>query len=496
MFRSFEESLLRPSERVLSTLEADGSRRWMFPRLSKGRFWQARRVFAYVLIAIFTLVPYIHINGRPIVLLDVAERQFHLFGKTFLPTDTLLMALFMLSCFLSIFAFTAIFGRVFCGWACPQTVWLEFVYRPIERLFTGRSGCGGKPTKHVAIWRRGLMYVAFFAISVHLANTSLAYFVGSAKLNDWIWHSTPWQHPGGFLLVTLVTVWMMWDFCYWREQMCIIGCPYGRFQSALLDRHSIIVSYDKQRGEPRGKKKSGERQVESGELQRSTLALPQLSTLHSPLPASSGDCIDCTMCVQVCPTGIDIRNGLQAECVNCTQCIDACDSVMDKIGKPRGLIGYSSQAVRDGQPKKIARPRVIIYPTLLTIVGTLFLFLLFTKPTFDFVILRPVGEAWQPVNNSTAASNRVQLHLTNRGNGPQTFTYEVLGDTGARVESDDTDHVTLTPIQAVDHNVRIVVPSDAFKKGLRGQLPVTIRVHCSDGSYLDRRLTVRGPYRL
>jgi polyferredoxin len=447
--RSFEETLLKPNERVLSTLEADGSRRWLSPKLSKGKLWQLRRAFAYVLIAVFTLVPYLTIHGKPAILLDVANRKFHILGVTFLPTDTLLMALLMLTAFLAIFAFTALFGRVFCGWACPQTVWLEFVYRPIERLFTGRSSCGGKPTKPVAIWKRVAMYAVFLLISVHLAHTALAYFVGVKTLHTWIWSSTPWQHPGPFLLVAIVTAWMMWDFCYWREQMCIIGCPYGRFQSALLDKQVLPAS------------------------------VPSL-----------GDCIDCTLCVQVCPTGIDIRDGLQSECVNCTQCIDACNGVMDKIGKPRGLIGYSSQAVREGQPKKVVRPRVIIYPTLLTLVGTIFLVLLFTRPKFDMIVLRPPGTTFEERADDAETVNRLKLRLTNRTDESQTYTYEVADRSDIYVEAEHAS-VTLDPVANTLEDIRVIAPSSAFVKG---QLDVTLRVKTTDGVAREKRVTLRGPF--
>ncbi len=496
--RSFEETLLKPKDRVLSTLEADGSRRWLSPRLSKGKFWQLRRGFAYVLIALFTLVPYITIAGKPAILLDVASRKFHILGVTFLPTDTLLMALLMLSAFLSIFAFTALFGRVFCGWACPQTVWLEYVYRPIERIFTGRVGCGGKPAKPVAVWRKLAMYAVFLAISIHLAHTALAYFVGVKTLHTWIWSSTPWQHPGPFLLVAIVTAWMMWDFAYWREQMCIIGCPYGRFQSALLDRHSVIVSYDKLRGEPRGK----EKKVASGQLsvasERTASAislavLPADSSLtadHRPLTTARGDCIDCTMCVQVCPTGIDIRDGLQSECVNCTQCIDACDAVMDKIGKPRGLVGYSSEAVREGQPKKLIRPRVIIYPTLLTIVFTLFLVLLFTRPKFDMVVLRSPGTTFEERADASETVNRLKLRITNRTDDPQSYTYEIADRTDVHIEATHPV-LTLQPVADSMEDIRVVAPASAFVKG---QLDVKIRVRSSNGVSREKKVTLRGPY--
>ena len=294
--------ILQPEEHVLSTLEADGSRRWLKPKLSKGALLLKRRILAYVLIAIFTLVPFIKIAGKPLVLLDITARRFTILGFTFLPTDTVLLAIFMVGLLLSVFLFTALFGRVWCGWACPQTVYMEFLFRPIERLFEGTVGRGGYKKK-VAPWRTALKYVVYFILCVYLANTFLAYFIGVDRLSEWVTQS-PFRHPVPFAVMAFVTFAMMVDFCYFREQLCLIACPYGRFQSVLLDQNSLIVAYDKNRGEPRGKlRKKKKDQAE---------ALPII-----------GDCIDCGNCVTTCPTGIDIRKGLQMECINCTQCIDA-----------------------------------------------------------------------------------------------------------------------------------------------------------------------------
>ena len=287
-----ELPVLNPEERVLSTLDHDGRRRWIYPRLAQGVFWHWRRVVAYALIAVYALLPFVTIGGKPAILLDLANREFTFFGFTFLPTDTVLLAIFVVTVFLFIFFLTAIAGRVWCGWACPQTVYMEFVFRPLERLFTGTVGRGAKPKKDVPPWRIVAMYATYFVICLHLANMFLAYFVGVDKLHHWIWTSTPFQHPAPFAVVAVITGLMMFDFCYWREQLCIIGCPYGRFQSVMLDRSSAIIGYDEQRGEPRGKGRDREAK-------------------------GLGSCVDCHLCVDVCPTGIDIREGLQLECIGC-----------------------------------------------------------------------------------------------------------------------------------------------------------------------------------
>jgi cytochrome c oxidase accessory protein FixG len=317
----------------MSTMRDDGSRRWMYPRRSPGRFWHARRVLAYFLIAVFTLVPYIHVGGKPLVLLDIPARQFTILGFTFLPTDTVLLALLMVSGILGIALVTALLGRVWCGWMCPQTVYMEFLYRPIERLFDGPPGIRHTPGKKSSPLRKVLKYVVYLLFSAFLAHTFLAYFVGVKSLAVWVTRS-PLEHPAAFLLMVGVTGLMMFDFSYFREQVCLVACPYGRFQSVMLDRDSLIVIYDPKRGEPRAK---GRREEGDG----------------------LGDCVDCGMCTDTCPTGIDIRDGLQMECVNCTQCIDACDSMMERLGKPRGLIRFSSQARIAGESSRFLRPRVI-----------------------------------------------------------------------------------------------------------------------------------------
>lgn len=219
------DPLLTPDEHVLSTLESDGSRRWLFPRLSAGYFWKVRRIVGYALIALFVALPHLRINGKPSILLDITQREFTILGYTFLPTDTLLLALLMLSIFLTIFLLTAMFGRVWCGWACPQTVYLEFVYRPIERFFMGTSGRGGVPSKKLPSYRKVAMYIVYLLLSMALAHTFLAYFVGVERLSQWV-RQSPFEHPAPFFVMALTTGLMMFDFVFFREQLCLIACPY------------------------------------------------------------------------------------------------------------------------------------------------------------------------------------------------------------------------------------------------------------------------------
>ena len=459
---------------VLSTLEADGSRRWLYPRLSRGRFWSRRRVVAYGLLALFTLVPFMTIGGKSVLLLDIAHRRFTILGATFLPTDTVFLAAFVLIWLLSIFFVTALLGRVWCGWVCPQTVYMEFVFRPIERLFTGRSGQGGRPREDVAPWRRVAMYAAYLLVCLHLANTFLAYFVPATVLHTWI-TSSPARHPAGFAIVMAVTALMMFNFAWFREQTCIIACPYGRLQSVLLDRLSLVISYDVARGEPRTK------------AAKPRVTLPVLAG-KTAAAAPAGDCVDCTMCVQVCPTGIDIRHGLQFECIGCAQCIDACDEVMDKVGRDRGLIRYSSQAAMAGEPTRIIRPRVVIYSVIVTVLCGVLATLLLTRSPADVTVLRNVGRPFVVAGDGTV-ENTLKLKIANRTDRPHTYSIAAVGDGDVRV-SMTPGELTVRPGESASEPLRVLAPASRFRLG---HLDVVLRVTSDDGVRIDRPFRLLGP---
>ncbi len=457
---SDEVTNLAPEERVLSTLNDDGSRRWLNPRLSKGNFLTARRIVAYILIVVFSAIPWISFAGKPIVFLDVVHREFTFFGKTFLPTDTLLLAILLIILFISIFLITALFGRVWCGWACPQTVYMEFLYRPIERLFVGGSG-KRKPKNFIGL-RKLLQYLAYFIISLHLAQTFISYFVGAHNLSDWILGS-PTDHPAAFIVVAVVTVLMMVDFAFLREQVCCVMCPYARMQSALLDKDSMIVTYDKKRGDPRGKKK---RTAKPNQDPSEIISLPQL-----------GDCIDCTMCVQTCPTGIDIRDGLQLECIGCAQCVDACNSVMEKIGRPLGLIRYSSEHAVEGVKTKIIRPRTIIYPLILIGAITAFVFLLSSKPTADVEFIRGQGQLFNIIDTDQI-TNQVRMTIANRTQEPVTYSATITDPQGVRIN--DFTPMSVDPSMMESQNLLIIAPFSAFDDG---ELIITVEITSQQGDF-------------
>lgn len=434
-------SILEPEEHVLSTMEKDGSRRWLKPKLSKGKLLERRRWLAYVLIAIFTLVPFIKIGGKPLVLLDIVARRFTILGFTFLPTDTVLLAIFMVGLLLTVFLFTALFGRVWCGWACPQTVYMEFLFRPIERFFDGTVGRGGLK-KNVPAWRTAAKYIVYFIICVYLANTFLAYFVGVETLGQWV-RQSPLHHPVPFLVMAFVTFAMMVDFCFFREQMCLVACPYGRFQSVMLDQNSLIVAYDERRGEQRGRIKKGN---------KSESNLPVL-----------GDCIDCGNCVTTCPTGIDIRDGLQMECINCTQCIDACNLVMEKVGRPLNLIRYSSQSRDQGGKGGLMRARTLIYPILLTGIAIAFVTVFLASKSFDAVLLREPGNP-HTITEDGRVRNLLKLKLTNRHDEKMLFTTSVLEPASTELQLQE-EKIELEPRETKTFHISAIAPRDVFTVG-------------------------------
>ena len=442
----------------MSTMQDDGSRRWMYPRRSGGRFWHARRLLAYFLIAVFTLVPYLHIGGKPLVLLDIPAREFTILGFTFLPTDTVLLALLMVSGILGICLITAFLGRVWCGWMCPQTVYMEFVYRPLERLFDGPPGIRHTPSKKSSPSRKVVKYVVYLLISAFLAHTFLAYFVGVKALAAWVTQS-PFEHPAAFLLMVGVTALMMFDFSYFREQTCLVACPYGRLQSVMLDRDSLIVSYDYKRGEPRAK---GRRKEGDG----------------------LGDCVDCGMCTDTCPTGIDIRNGLQMECIACTQCIDACDSMMERLGKPRGLVRFSSQARIAGESSRFLRPRVVLYPAVIALFLGAFAVTLMGKSTADVTLLRGLGRPYYEGNPGEIV-NQIRLKVQNRSGADASYQIEVAHDSPAMLTVNENP-MSVTAGESRTEPVMVALPRSAFEDG---KYELELRV--SDGQDFDQQFSYR-----
>jgi cytochrome c oxidase accessory protein FixG len=403
--------LLDAPERVLPSLNPDGTRRWIRPRTAFGAFRRRRRAVAWALMAVFLIVPYLTMNGRPLVLLDLPRREFTLFGTTFLPTETVLVQLLALALAIGILFFTAVLGRAWCGWACPQTVYMEFLFRPLEyALEGGPSGVRKLDQAGGLSPRRLLKYAVFGILALVLAHTFLGYFVGVEELARWVRRS-PVEHPTAFLVMAGTSLAILLDFAWFREQTCLVACPYGRLQSVLLDRRSIIVAYDARRGEPRGR-----------------LALRGAA-------GRLGDCVDCGMCVQACPTGIDIRDGLQMECIHCTQCMDACDAVMVKLRRAPGLVRYGSRAGMEGPGGAGGaagtrsgwfRPRVLLYPAALAIVLMLLGWQLGTRAPAEVTVLRGPGAPFT-VEADGRIVNQLRVKIANRSDAGERFAIAVEG---------------------------------------------------------------------
>jgi cytochrome c oxidase accessory protein FixG len=385
---------------TIGTVDETGKRIWVYPKKPKGRYYNGRTVISIILLVFLFGLPFVKLHGDPILLFNIIERKFILFGIVFTPQDLHLFALAMITLIVFVVLFTVVFGRLFCGWICPQTIFMEMVFRKIEYWI---EGDGNQQRKlNAAPWSREKLtkkiskHAIFFSIAILIANTFLAYIIGIEELFKIITEPIS-QHFGGFISLIIFSGVFYFVFARMREQVCIAVCPYGRLQGVMLDRDSVVVAYDWIRGEPRGK------------IQKATPPTDPLESITSSL----GDCIDCKLCVRVCPTAIDIRNGTQLECVNCTACMDACDEIMDKVGRDRGLIRYDSyNGIAQGR-KKIFTGRVMAYSGVLLALLGLQAFLFSIRSDVEAVILRTPGMLFQEVNE-TYISNLYNYQIVNK----------------------------------------------------------------------------------
>lgn len=375
----------------VSTIDKEGHRKWIFPQKPKGKFYNARTIVSIFLLAFLFGAPFIKLNGQPLLLFNVLERKFIIFGLTFWPQDFFLFGLAMLTFIVFIVLFTVVFGRVFCGWVCPQTIFMEMVFRKIEYFIEGDAGqqrtLSKAPWTTQKIFKKTTKHLIFFGIAFLIGNTFLAYVVGIEKLFEII-TQPPAANLAGFIAVLAFSGVFYFIFAFFREQACVVVCPYGRLQGVLLDKDSIVVAYDFVRGEPREKmKKEQER--------------------------TSGDCVDCGLCVRVCPTGIDIRNGTQLECVNCTACIDACNDIMEKVNLPKNLIRYDSHNGISNKQKFKLTPRIIAYSTVLVLLIAILGFSLGSRADVEATILRTPGMLYQEVEGNKI-SNLYNIEVVNK----------------------------------------------------------------------------------
>lgn len=389
----------------ISTLTDDGkSRKWIYPHVIKGKLYQYRSLVSYFFLTLLFASPFLKLNGEQLVLLNILERKFVFFGVIFWPQDFYLFVLALLIFIVFIVLFTVVFGRVFCGWACPQTIFLEMIFRKIEIWIEGdhhkRKKLDEGPLTGQKVFKKGLKHGIYFAISFLIANIFLSYLIGSSVLISIITEPVS-AHLTGFIAISVFTIVFYLVFSRMRELVCTVVCPYGRLQGVLLDNQSIIVAYDYERGEPRGKRvKEAENQI--------------------------GDCIDCKLCVQVCPTGIDIRNGTQMECVNCTACIDACDMVMEKINRPTRLIGFKSDdEIKNKQGFKLNK-RVYAYSGVLLVLIAVLSYLLIVRSDVKTTILRAGGTLYQMREKEKEVSNLYNAELINKTN--RSLKFEIVPD--------------------------------------------------------------------
>lgn len=364
---------------TLATVDEHGKRIWVYPKKPSGRFYNWRIVVTVILLGALISGPFITLHGQPLFLFNVFARKFILFGQVFWPQDFVVLAIALLTFFVFIILFTVVFGRIWCGWMCPQTLFMELVFRKIEYLIEGNAMDQRKlnngPLTGQKIFKKSLKHFIFIIVSSLIAHLVMAYIVGASQTFAII-TQPPAENLAGFIALTSFTIIFYYVFAFFREQVCIAICPYGRLQGVLLVKESIVVAYDWIRGEPKGKIKKSQATLEK-----------------------KGDCIDCKLCVHVCPTGIDIRNGTQLECVNCTACIDACDEVMVKIGKPKGLIRYASyNSIKEGV-QKLINPRVIGYSFVLLALLALLGFTLLTRSDIETNVFKVSGTLYQKTDD-------------------------------------------------------------------------------------------------
>lgn len=455
---------------TLYTVDEKGRRRWVYSALVKGFYFYRRQIVAYLLLVFYLIMPWVSIGGKQGILLKITERRFVFFGVEFWATDGFLLFLFIGTLAFTLFFFTALLGRVWCGWACPETVFLEFLFRPIERLIEGspaqRQRLDEAPWSAQKILKKILKHASCAFFSWIIASTALAYFIGRepliAMMSDW-----PTANPVPFTMTLVLMGFMAFQFGWFREQFCTVLCPYARFQSVLMDSNSIVVGYDLVRGEPRSKAPSKKDDQKSG------------------------DCVDCGLCVRVCPTGIDIRNGLQLECIACTACVDACDSIMVKVGREKGLIRYDTENRLLGKStiRQILRPRPFVYGVILIAFISALSFRLSTRELTEFQLVRGAVDAPFSVLEDGRVTNHVHARISNRSKEINNYKFRLASSTEIELI------VPLSPFPVGGGETKTCPLFLNFQRALleSGKKDVEIRIEGEDGYSSTQTIVLLGP---
>lgn len=466
----------------LATVNEQGKRNWIYAKRPKGRLYNIRSIVSWGFFIMFFSLPFIQINGRPLFLFNVTEGRFILFGAIFWPQDFFVFGLAMVAFILFIVLFTMAFGRLFCGWVCPQTVFMEMIFRKIEYWVEGDAPSqrllNAAPWNGEKIRKKTLKHALFFLLSVLVANTFLAYIIGIKELQAIVMAPVS-AHPGGFMAMIVFSGVFYSVFAFFREQVCTVVCPYGRLQSVLLDKDSVVVAYDYVRGEPRGKFKK--------KKENNSCAGCSDCKKEEPEPVF-GDCIDCFQCVHVCPTGIDIRNGTQLECINCTACMDACDFMMEKTGRAKGLIRYASEnGIAEKKPLRFTG-RMRVYSMVLVLITGAITFLLISRKPVSGTIIRTTGMLYQE-RGTDSISNLYRIKLVNKTTADVPLTLR-LEDGSGKVEMIGHSPIHIKAEGQGEGTFFIVLPRSDIEKR---KTKLTIGLYEGDRQLVEKQTTFLGP---
>ena len=475
VFRGGQGQVIEPENfrDSVGTMDDSGKRVWVFPRKPHGKFTNYRNIVAYVLLALFFVIPFLKINGNPLLLINIVERHFFIFGQPFYPQDFFILALGAITSIVFVILFTVVFGRIFCGWICPQTIFLEMVFRKIDYLIEGDRNKQMKLDRQEwnteKIWKRSLKWSIFIIISLIITHWMFMYIVGYQEVFTMI-KEGPFNNFTSFLVMIIFTGAFYFTFAWFREQVCTLVCPYGRLQGVLIDKQTINVYYDFKRGENRSKWRKGEDRKAEGK----------------------GDCIDCNQCVVVCPTGIDIRDGQQLECVNCTACIDACDEVMVKTGLPPGLIRYATEDEIEKEIPFQFTTRMKAYSFVLGLMVAFMGFLMYNRADVEAKFIKPAGSSF--FVRDAKITNTYSYTFLNKSNKDKIITIKVLEPQHAEVSLSESNKIKIKKGDITKGTVNISFPVNEIKLSKQN---ISIGVYDDKGELLDTFKTYfEGPFKL